>query len=462
MENLDQNLCGNIIVQVNHSDLETTIFTDQIGGDKGTRGRSCGSCFNRLWDWLCGVSYNKNSVTNRINTAFRSVQLHGLEKGSLQTFKENLEALQNKFNKQGTLKVDLQETIKKIDAYLSKDIRARERSKKRVDHKEREPAAAQVKPPKARHNTKSTQRAQSTRVKQSPHQLQAQQIQNEEFLINISAREGTHYLEVLKICYGDSSRYIEKVTKWIEDTYEEIHQSLGAGIGKPLDEDKIRIQFETILGQKILQYNLDKLSKKIPDLFTNDTYRAERITDWLPGTGTTGPLGQFMTVVPFSNETIKHIRIKLKENSSPQRAEVKEKREEPTLEKHIKELMSQSDTQILGLPDQGFTRDNVVKSYRKLALKFHPDKLSSQPLLEQKRGSETFSRMSRAYANLIRYEDFYDSQIKEGFPEAKAREFTHAFTYAFTYVLGKGLGETVAQDEAFKYVVQIKQSTGKS
>lgn len=288
MENLNLNLHTNIMNQVNQSDLETTIFTDQVGGNTGTRGRGCGSCITRLWDWMFGVSYDKNSVTARINIAFRGASLNGLDKGSLRTFKESLEAMENKFNKQGTLHEDLQETITKIDAYLDRGRQARPR---RGDHMDRGGSAARVNLPRARPSTRSAKRAPSSRAKQpsvsavkAQAAAKAQRTENEELLMNISAREGMKYVEAIQTCYGDESRYIGKVQGWVTDTYEEIYRSLGADIEKPLDQAQIRTQFETILGQKILQYNLDKLSEKIPDLFTNDGYRAERITDWLHGT----------------------------------------------------------------------------------------------------------------------------------------------------------------------------------
>jgi len=459
VEQLNLNLCRNIMDQVNQSDLETTIFTDQVGGNTGTRGRGCGSCITRLWDWMFGVSYDKNSVTARINFAFRGASLNGLDSHSLRAFKASLEAMEGKFNKQGALREDLQETITKIDAYLDRGRQARSR---RGDHMDRGGSAARVNLPRAR-TTRSAKRAPSTRVKQpsvSAVKAQAaakkQRAQNEELLVNISAREGTKYVEAIQTCYGDSSRYIGKVGEWVADTYEEIQRSLGADIEKPLDQAQIRTQFETILGQKILQYNLDKLGKQIPDLFTNDTYRAERITNWLHGTPVEGPLGQFMTTIPFSSDAIKHIQAKLAETSSPRSAKPRAKQAESPIQRHIRELKSQSDTEILGLPGRGFTRTQIKKAYQKNALKFHPDRLSSQPLHEQNMGTETFSRVSRAYTNLIRYEDFYDSQVKEGLSQGKAREYTNAYTYAFTELLKGGSGESDAHDGALEYVSQIK------
>lgn len=452
MDYLNPNLCRNIMNQVNQSDLETTIFTDQIGGDTGTRGRGCGSCFTRLWDWMFGVSYDKNSVTARINFAFRGVSLNGLDQGSLRTFKASLEAMEGKFNKQGTLRIDLQETITKIDAYLN-----RGRQGNRMD---RGGSAARVDLPRAHQSTRSTRKARTTKVKEPTQTAaQIQRARNEEILMTISAREGTKYVEAIQACYGGDSRYIGKVQEWVIDTYEEIHRSLGADIEKPLDQDQIRTQFETILGQKILHYNLDKLSEKIPDLFTNDAYRAEQITDWLPGTHATGPLGQFMMLVPFSNSAIKHIQAKLTETSSPRRAKAKEKQVESPIQRHIRELKSQSDTQILGLPDQGSPRAQIKRAYHKSALQFHPDKLSGRPLIEQEMGKESFNRIHRAYSNLIRYEDFYDSQIGEGLSATKAREYTDAFTYAFTHLLGEGAGESDAHDLALEYVSKIKQQS---
>ncbi len=400
MDYLNPNLCRNIMHQVNQSDLETTIFTDQIGGDTGTRGRGCGSCFTRLWDWMFGVSYDKNSVTGRINSAFRGVSLNGLDQGSLRTFKASLEAMEGKFNKQGTLREDLQETITKIDAYLN---RGRQTGTRRGNHMDRGGSAARVDLPRPRQSTRSTRRARSTKVKEPAQTAaQIQRAQNEKALVTISAREGTKYVEAIQTCYGGDSRYIGKVGEWVADTYEEIYRSLGADIEKPLDQAQIRTQFETILGQKILQYNLDKLSKKIPDLFTNDGYRAERITDWLLGTSAKGPLGQFMTLVPFSSRAIRHIQAKLAETSTPKREAPRTKQAESPLERHIRNLKRQSDTEVLGLPNRGFTRSDIVKAYRKLALQFHPDKLSSQPLAVQKMGEETFKRVSEAHTNLIR------------------------------------------------------------
>ena len=457
MDYLNPNLCRNIMNQVNQSDLETTIFTDQIGGDTGTRGRGCGSCFTRLWDWMFGVSYDKNSVTARINFAFRGVSLNGLDQGSLRTFKTNLEAMEGKFNKQGALREDLQETITKIDAYLT----GRQTRTRRRNHMDRGGSAARVDLPRPRQNTR---RAPTTRAKQpsvSAARIQAaakrQRTENEELLMNISAKEGMKYVEAIQTCYGGDSRYIGKVQEWVTDTYEEIYRSLGADIEKPLDQAQIRTQFETILGQKILQYNLDKLSEKIPDLFTNDAYNAEQITDWLPGTHATGALGQFMTLVPFSNRAIKHIQAKLAETSTPRRAKAREKQVESPLQRHVRELKSQSDTQILGLPDRGFSRAQIKKSYQKNALKFHPDKLSGRTLVEQEMGKESFNRINRAYSNLIRYEDFYDSQIGEGLSATKAREYTDAFTHAFTHFLAEGAGESDAHELALEYVSQIKR-----
>ena len=454
MDYLNPNLCRNIMNQVNQSDLETTIFTDQIGGDTGTRGRGCGSCFTRLWDWMFGVSYDKNSVTARINFAFRGVSLNGLDQGSLRTFKTNLEAMEGKFNKQGALREDLQETITKIDAYLNTGRQTRTR---RRNHMDRGGSAARVDLPRPRQNTR---RAPTTRAKQpsvSAARIQAaakrQRTENEELLMNISAKEGMKYVEAIQTCYGGESRYIGKVQEWVTDTYEEIYRSLGADIEKPLDQAQIRTQFETILGQKILQYNLDKLSEKIPDLFTNDAYNAEQITDWLPGTHATGALGQFMTLVPFSNRAIKHIQAKLAETSTPRRAKAREKQVESPLQRHVRELKSQSDTQILGLPDRGFSRAQIKKSYQKNALKFHPDKLSGRTLIEQEMGKESFNRINRAYSNLIRYEDFYDSQIGEGLSATKAREYTDAFTH----LLAEGAGESDAHELALEYVSQIKR-----
>lgn len=455
MDYLNPNLCRNIMNQVNQSDLETTIFTDQIGGNTGTRGRGCGSCFTRLWDWMFGVSYDKNSVTARINFAFRGVSLNGLDQGSLRTFKTNLEAMEGKFNKQGALREDLQETITKIDAYLN---RGRQAGTRRGNQMNRGGSAARVDLPRPRQSTRSTRRAQSAKVKEPTQTAaQIQRAQNEKVLVTISAREGTKYLEAIQACYGGESRYIGKVQEWVTDTYEEIYLSLGADIEKPLDQAQIQTQFETVLGQKILQYNLDKLSKKIPDLFTNNAYNAEQITDWLPGTYATGPLGQFMTLVPFSNRAIKHIQAKLAENSSPRRAKAQQKQVESPIQRHIKELKSQSDTQILGLPDRGSSRAQIKRAYHKSALQFHPDKLSGRPLIEQEMGKESFNRIHRAYSNLIRYEDFYDSQIGEGLSATKAREYTNAFTYAFTHLLGEGAGESDAHDLALEYVSKIKQ-----
>ena len=168
MEHLNPNLCRNIMSQVNQSDLKTTIFTDQIGGETGTRGRGCGSCFTRLWDWMRGVSYDKNSVTARINTAFRGVSLNGLDRGSLRDFKVSLEAMEGKFNKQGTLCEDLQETIRKIDDHLSRGRQTSTSSRRRGDHMERGGSAARVNLPRARQSARSTRKARSTKVKHPP------------------------------------------------------------------------------------------------------------------------------------------------------------------------------------------------------------------------------------------------------------------------------------------------------
>lgn len=231
------------------------------------------------------------------------------------------------------------------------------------------------------------------------------------FLVKICTEEGGKYLKRIETTYPDhsigSKRHNEcnkKIIKFAEDTYEEIVNSLGDGIEQPFDHRDIRKQFEAIMNQKILDFNMKRLEKKIPDLFTNSSYSPDIITDWIPN-HKVGKLGQFMTDVLLIPPVVSHIKEKLKKQAAESSRRAEESRNAQEMAQYIETLKKQSDRQVLGLPDNGknLDRATIVKAYRKLALAHHPDKMShNATLLERKKGEERFKRISGAHTNIMK------------------------------------------------------------
>lgn len=89
-----------IIEQVNNHSVGQTLFTTNIGEETGIRKRSTYFCFDRLWAWWHGVSYDKNKVAEKIIETFQAVEINRLNIGfqDLQAFSSNLQKLKDKFN----------------------------------------------------------------------------------------------------------------------------------------------------------------------------------------------------------------------------------------------------------------------------------------------------------------------------------------------------------------------------
>lgn len=231
------------------------------------------------------------------------------------------------------------------------------------------------------------------------------------FIIHICSEEGCKYMEKVTGSYPDVTegtrdynRCKNRVFKWAADTYEDVIRSLGDGINQPVDHREIRQQFQAIMNQKLIDFNMRQLEKKIPDLFTNPAYQLDIRSDWIPNKQ--GMLGEFMMAVPFIPSAINHIKAKLQQQVIDQqqsRQKAQERRGEQLLGDFIRGLKRQSDPQILGLPDdRRLSRNEIVKAYRKQALKFHPDKLPlNLSVFEHKKGEETFKRITEAHTKLM-------------------------------------------------------------
>jgi len=376
-----------IINQVNQSDIDTTIFTSQIGEDKGTRSRGCGSCFTKLWDWICGVSYDKTTVISRINTTFRGVQdrqLDRMDKGTLRTFSAQLQALDAKLSKNNLFAEDLQETITRIDAYVNpKPSRqsshtrtngssAHRTAMPRSNHRSRSlrtapmqfatksvsrerPAQKAAPRVDAQAQAKATREAEATRNKE----------QNMGTLQTVAEESGRAHLETVERIYAKSDIPQRKVSDWILETFDEI--SAMKMLEQPQSKAAITSKFKEILEGKVCGFNLRVLEKHLPDIFTNPAYDLGR-SGWLPGReDVEAPLVEFMKTIPFNKATAKHIKAKL----------------------HLPE--------VLGLPLQGFTKKQLKKAYKKLSLQFHPDKNMGNPAAAAK-----CTEVSEAYQKLLK------------------------------------------------------------
>ena len=53
-----------------------------------------------------------------------------------------------------------------------------------------------------------------------------------------------------------------------------------------------------------------------------------------------------------------------------------------------------------GLPIDSYTEEEVKKAYRKLAMRFHPDRLNDLSESEKKQAEEKFHRVQAAYENI--------------------------------------------------------------
>lgn len=223
---------------------------------------------------------------------------------------------------------------------------------------------------------------------------------NQALIKDVTTKQGTQYLDTLTLYYGDQSRYLEKTAKWIDEAQTETLKILGDDIQKkPLNQDEIQKQFETILMQKVLAYNLNKLNKVIPDLFTNSAYPIDQVTDWIPGIDAPSKIGETIVTLPFDSAIINHIKAKLQAPTSNQPPK------KPTvspLERHIAELKKKSDREVLGINNDATTAQ-VKKAFRRLALKCHPDKIKDRSRLNEiALATETFKRLQEAYHNLMK------------------------------------------------------------
>ena len=77
-------------------------------------------------------------------------------------------------------------------------------------------------------------------------------------------------------------------------------------------------------------------------------------------------------------------------------------REENTTQHKPKTRRKELAAQILGVSSSA-SKDEVKKAYRELAKKYHPDKLSTQSISQQKIAEERFKEIQLAYE--ILYED---------------------------------------------------------
>lgn len=401
--------CSKIMSQVNNSDFKLNIFTDKIGTTNGVKGRSCCFCFTRFWAWKNSVSYDKNNVTQAINNAFRGIQLKSLDRSTLDTFKGRLEQLETKFNKQGTLRTDLQETITKIDSYLNPPRQSQsqsqsKRGRRRKTHSQKPPSqtppvrqtaaypsrvhnAEHVYVPASAAGFKAEPSNPSVAKHTAPIDPIAQRSKNESMLMTLSAEEGTQFGEAIQSYYGQDSEFVPAAMTWSTEIYEEILKKYNDSLSQPIDKKEVRELFQSLMKNRIVDYNMKKMESEIPHLLHDSTAGAEKKAKWLPGFEGEAHLGEFMSVLPFSGTVIQHI---------------KETLQEATVATHTQQLKKQTSREVLGLPRKGqLTTAIINRAYKKLALRHHPDKNGHKSHLERALTEETFKRITQAHTKLL-------------------------------------------------------------
>lgn len=99
MSNLEK--CQNFIKGLNENSNNYFLFTTKIGEKNGLRKRSICFCFDRLWAWWNGVSYDKNHIAEKVAEIFNSVDLNSLKlsDNELKKTYQNLLKLNKKFGK---------------------------------------------------------------------------------------------------------------------------------------------------------------------------------------------------------------------------------------------------------------------------------------------------------------------------------------------------------------------------
>ena len=404
--------CSKIMRQVNNSDFKLNIFTDKIGTENGVKGRSCCFCFTRFWAWRKNARYDKNAVTEAINNAFRGVQLRSLDKSSLTTFKGRLEQLEAKFNKKGTLRTDLQETITKIDNFLNPPSKSKRKARTRTTGSRHSQRSAPQTPPVRRtaanpsrvnpkeHVHVSASAASTARVHKSPAHAKpsavkhsapldpiAQRSENESMLMTIAAEEGTQFGEAAQTYYGPDSEFVPVIMQWSTEIYEEILKKYSDSLSQPIDQKEVREQFQSLMKNRIVGYNMEKVELEIPHLFADSTSGVEKKAKWLPDFEAEAQLGEFMSVLPFSQSVIQHIKKMI---------------QEATVSVRTQQLKKQTSREVLGLPrKEQLTTATINRAYRKLALRHHPDKNMGKTALELALTEETFKRITQAHTKLL-------------------------------------------------------------
>jgi hypothetical protein len=423
-----------IMNQINANAHNAAIFTDAIGQDNGVKARSCCFCFTRLWAWWNGVSYDKSDVISAINNAFQTAVLNSLDRKALQTFRQNLINLNDRFTRGRWIDNDLQRTIDKIDRYLNPPIighavSSRDRPSLVSSKKQKTPLLPK-KPqlstidhnmnmlehiPKPLHEYLRNKcdwlnRGESqplgyylTDVRLTKKQLpdiqrKAQKLANEQMIMTIAAEEGHPFVEMTQNYYGQK-KATSMVSEWVTDVFEDILRSVQDSLDQPLDEQQLRQRFQQSIQEKICFFNLKQLDKKIPD-WTDLKNGGDQEAQWLPGLDLSAKIGQFMSLLPFSQTVIAHINTKM-EAFSQKYAEVQAKRkQEEAVSSLERTLKKKSPREILGLGKQVLTQSMVKKAYHTLALRHHPDKHSGESELQQKLAAARFKRANEAFHEL--------------------------------------------------------------
>lgn len=75
------------------------------------------------------------------------------------------------------------------------------------------------------------------------------------------------------------------------------------------------------------------------------------------------------------------------------------------LRTYTDEVLFDKCCEILGLSNEGFSINEYKSSYKKLAIKYHPDKNSGKALSEQQEAEERFKAITFAYENINRFVD---------------------------------------------------------
>ena len=388
MESYNPGLMRGIIDQVNQSDIDTTIFTNKIGEDKGIRSRGCGACFTKLWDRIWGVSYDKTTVISRINETFRGAldqQLFCMDKSALRTFSAQLQYLDTKLSKNnGFFDENLQVTITRIDSFL--DSQASRQSSRRRKNRFSAHRTAMPRPESTRRSDRTTDMSSSVKststVKpaQKPEprvDVQAQakaereaeaarnKEQNQQTLLTFAEEVRQSRLNAIQRIYAQSETPQKKVFDWILETTNEMSEL--EMLEQPQSKAAIESKFNEILEAKICGFNLNVIEKRIPDLFTNPEYDLGS-SDWHPDIHNfEAPLIDLMKTIPFSKTAAKHVRAKLRL------------------------------PEVLELPLQGFTKRELKTAYKKLSLRYHPDKN-----MGNKAAAAKFTEVCEAYQTLLK------------------------------------------------------------